>query len=51
MVNIFNKYSGATEEVLNDGLKWSQVRKGICCICHESQIDSLLYRYFLSFPT
>jgi hypothetical protein len=25
--------------------KWESVRKGLCCICCESNIDSLLYRY------
>ncbi|KAJ3689335.1 hypothetical protein LUZ61_018499 [Rhynchospora tenuis] len=45
-LNRFMGGQGASEEGLNDGLKWSQVRKGTCCICCESQIDSLLYRYF-----
>ncbi|KAF5744792.1 Ring/U-Box superfamily protein putative isoform 1 [Tripterygium wilfordii] len=27
-----------------DGSKWDNVRKGICCICSNSNIDSLLYR-------
>ncbi|KAJ4785098.1 RING/U-box superfamily protein [Rhynchospora pubera] len=43
-LNRFMGGQGASEEGLNDGLKWSQVRKGTCCICCESQIDSLLYR-------
>ncbi|XVF69039.1 hypothetical protein PTKIN_Ptkin11bG0049400 [Pterospermum kingtungense] len=28
----------------NDASSWDNVRKGICCICCESNIDSLLYR-------
>ncbi|KAJ8422963.1 hypothetical protein Cgig2_002712 [Carnegiea gigantea] len=27
-----------------DSFKWDCVRKGICCICSDSNIDSLLYR-------
>lgn len=29
-----------------DKSKWECVRKGLCCICCESNIDSLLYRYY-----
>ncbi|XP_019185934.1 PREDICTED: uncharacterized protein LOC109180568 isoform X2 [Ipomoea nil] len=29
---------------LNDVSKWDKVRKGICCLCCNSNIDSLLYR-------
>ncbi|CAN0916513.1 Protein neuralized [Linum grandiflorum] len=36
---------GTCEATSPDGsLKWDHVRKGMCCICGESNIDSLLYR-------
>ncbi|CAI9785903.1 unnamed protein product [Fraxinus pennsylvanica] len=30
--------------VPKDECQWDHVKKGICCLCHDSQIDSLLYR-------
>ncbi|WOL10145.1 hypothetical protein Cni_G18899 [Canna indica] len=42
-----NRYAGEQgeeEECSQDISKWVQVKKGTCCICCDSHIDSLLYR-------
>ncbi|XP_040969105.1 uncharacterized protein [Gossypium hirsutum] len=43
--------SAGSQGVIDDNLpkdasNWDNVRKGICCICCEGNIDSLLYRCF-----
>ncbi|XP_060169681.1 uncharacterized protein LOC132600490 [Lycium barbarum] len=45
-----NRSAGSTDadvcgdSLMNDEAKWDKVRKGICCLCCNNNIDSLLYR-------
>ncbi|XP_062194164.1 uncharacterized protein LOC133897447 isoform X2 [Phragmites australis] len=43
-LNRFIGEQGERKEIIDDGSKWINVRKGTCCICCENPIDSLLYR-------
>jgi len=36
--------TGIHDHVSPDESKWECVRKGLCCICCEGNIDCLLYR-------
>lgn len=38
------------ENLRNDESKWDNVRKGICCLCCNSSIDALMYRYKYEHP-
>ncbi|KAI4998894.1 uncharacterized protein LOC123446805 [Hordeum vulgare subsp. vulgare] len=43
-LNRFIGERGETKETIDDGSKWMNVRKGTCCVCCDTPIDSLLYR-------
>ncbi|XP_074302570.1 uncharacterized protein LOC141634236 [Silene latifolia] len=44
-LNRSNNPSESLENILpKDSFKWDSVRKGVCCICSSTNIDSLLYR-------
>lgn len=38
-------FTAAIPEEAVDGSRWTSVEKGICCICCDKQINSLLYRF------
>ena len=35
----------AKDNQVHDESQWDHVKRGICCLCQHSKIDSLLYRY------
>lgn len=43
-LNRFIGERGEYKETIDDGSKWMHVRKGTCCVCCDTPIDSLLYR-------
>ncbi|XP_062220803.1 uncharacterized protein LOC133920144 isoform X2 [Phragmites australis] len=43
-LNRFAGPEGFSMDLSDDGSKWNQVRKGTCCVCCDTQIDSVLYR-------
>ncbi|KAA3453367.1 Protein neuralized [Gossypium australe] len=43
-LNLSAGEKGSSAEASNDGSNWGHVRKGTCCVCCNSHIDSLLYR-------
>ncbi|KAM3295223.1 hypothetical protein ACQJBY_037852 [Aegilops geniculata] len=43
-LNRFIGEQGEPKETIDDGSKWMNVRKGTCCVCCDTPIDSLLYR-------